>query len=145
RVLGHAFFEAGIDHLGRKDGVDADAPAAPFRAELARHLGHGAHGHAVGNVASPHGGNAGQGADVDDAALPGSQHAPARFLATTESAENQVPPGGFNVLQGDLLRSRPDRLTGDIAQEIDTSEVAVEFAEHRLYLFRFGNVARDGN
>src|SRR5262249_38102484 len=37
-VGGHTGLEAGIEDLGGEDGVDADAAAAPFGAELSGHL-----------------------------------------------------------------------------------------------------------
>ena len=52
----HPLGEARVEHLGRQDRVHAHAAAAPFGAQLAGHLGDGAHRHAVRKIAAAQGG-----------------------------------------------------------------------------------------
>src|SRR5258707_115903 len=90
--FGDAFFEARIQNLGGKYGIDADASAGPLGAELTRHLGDGAHRNAIRDMPAPESGDTCQRSDVHDAAPSRSQHPAARLLACAETAQHQIAP-----------------------------------------------------
>ena len=107
-IVCHAPLQARVDDLGRQDRIDPHAAARPFGAELARHLDDRAHRHDIGDMAAPHRGDAGDGADIDDAAAAGRQHPAARLLAGTEAAEDDVAPGLLHRFQRNVLPVAPD-------------------------------------
>src|SRR5262249_20175127 len=126
-----------------QDGIHANAAASPLRAQLACHLRHGAHGHAVGDMAAAQRGNAGERTNVYNAAPSRFEHAAPRFLTAAEAAVDEVAPSTLDVVQGDLLGLTQNAFTGDIAQEIDPAELAVKLGKHRANLLRIGDVAGD--
>ena len=142
RVPLDALAQVGVQDLGEEDGVDPHPAAGPLRAQLAGHLGDAAHGGAVGGVAPPHGRQAGQGADVDDAAPAGGEHAPARLLAAAEPPHHQPLQGPAHIVEDQVLRRPEDDLAaGDVGQNVDAAELAVQALEHGPDLLRVGDVA----
>ena len=125
-VCGDACFQSGIEHLRRKDGVHPHSTAAPFGAQLASHLGHRAHRHAVGDVAAPQRGGAGQRTDIHDAAASGRQHASARFLTHAEAPHHQVSPRLFDILKRDLFRASQHAVARHVAEEVDAAKFSVQ-------------------
>ena len=145
RHFGDALLQARIENLGRQNRVDAHTGAGPFGAQLPCHLRDGAHGHAVGDVASAERGDTGERTDIHDAAAAGGEHPPACFLTGAEAAEDEVAPHLLDVLETDLLRRRHDGFPGHVSEKIDASEFGIELGEDRSHLSRFGDIACDGN
>ena len=140
-VCGDACLESWIEHLRRKDGVHPHAAAAPFRAQLAGHLRHRAHRHAVADVAAPQRRCAGQRTDIDNAAASGCQHAPARFLTHAEAPQHQVSPRLFDIRQRDLFRASQHAVTRHIAEEVDAAKFGIQPPKQAADLLRVRHIA----
>lgn len=136
--------QAVVHDLGAYDGVDAHALAAPLGAHLPGHLGHAAHGDAVGHVAAAEGRQPGDGHDVEDAAPSGLDHAPGAFLAADVPSDDQgvqsLNEPGFGDFQRELVDTA---LPGDVGQYVDPAVGLVQRREHRADLRAIGYVAHD--
>ena len=129
RRRGNPFFQGRVQHLCRKDRVNTNASRRPLGAEFAGHLDDGRHRHAVGDVPPPQSGDAGDRADVDDAASAGGEHPPTRFLACAEPTQHEVTPDLFHIFERDVFRRAEGGFSSDVAEEIDSAELAIQGAE----------------
>ena len=130
-----------INDLGSKYRVDAHATAAPLRTQLAGHLDHCAHGHAVGDTAATERRDTRHRTEIDDAPSAGCQHSATSFLAATKTTVDETPPCPFDIVQGHVFWSPADGFPGDVGNEIDAAEMIIDPIEHRTNLLGFGYVA----
>jgi hypothetical protein len=119
------------------------AAPGPLGAQLAGHLNHAAHRHAVGEVAPPEGVDAAERGHVDDAAPAGTQHTAAALLAGEELPDQHPPEGPLKLLDRDLLRVPQPVGAGDVRQDIDAAELTVHPGEEGPELVEIVNVAGD--
>src|SRR5882724_3480846 len=98
-------------------------------AELASHLGDGAHSHAIRDMPAAQSCDTRQGSDVHNAAPSRRQHPVGRPLACAETAQHQIAPNLLHVFKRGLLWRSEDPLAGNVAKEVAPSEFLVETAK----------------
>src|SRR5712692_7006533 len=138
RLLEHLEIPLGLDGA-RGDAVDADALAAPGRAELAREHDDGGLGRAV---VGHHGRavDAGDRGDVDDDAAALGHHLLAGPLAAEEDAVQVDADHGVPAVDGNILGLRPEGRAGVVHHDVEPAPVLDGLLDHGLHLLLLADI-----
>ena len=147
RTIGCDLGPPGVGELARQDRVDPYVLWRPGKGHFARKLADSALGHGVSHIPAAQSANAGDRAEVHDAAAAPRRYHPGRRRAGAQEETGEVAgQGSLPVVQGEQFRRGTwHRGRNGVDEDVDTTKGIRHFPEDPLHLGLVGEIRDDAD